>query len=264
MLSAVTSDLIGADRPGGFSYWWLRGGRDIEGATSRTHKLTPADADNATSVEVSCADGHGNAESVTSAESAAVRDGGAVQIGTEECERLRGVCGTECLDENDGDDALVRFGGTEILVRDVTVETLQDADLFQLGWCPTAPGGQTVPRAQGRAKGRFGVKMTCLSSLAAVAGVLVAAADVHSADRQLVSWTRRRWFARASDSRTCNQSASLSSDAGAPPANTDQRLRILYFSSKPMISFLARSLCSRWIRRASTASPPRMALRTAR
>ena len=71
-LTAVTSGISDADGLGTFSYQWLRGGVAIGGATSSTYTLGDADVGAKIRVRVSYTDGHGTAESVTSAETTAV------------------------------------------------------------------------------------------------------------------------------------------------------------------------------------------------
>jgi hypothetical protein len=71
-LTANTSALADADGLGPFSYQWRRGGVPIIGATASTYVLGDADVGTTISVIVSYTDGLGNAESVTSAATAAV------------------------------------------------------------------------------------------------------------------------------------------------------------------------------------------------
>ena len=73
----LTADVSGiADEDGldnaAFSYQWLAGGADIEGATGSTHTLPDADAGKAVRVRVSFTDDAGNEETLTSAATAAV------------------------------------------------------------------------------------------------------------------------------------------------------------------------------------------------
>src|SRR5262249_56975401 len=71
-LSAETSAISDADGLGAFSYQWLRDGATIGGATGGTYTLGDADVGTQISVRVSYTDGHGSAESLTSAQTAAV------------------------------------------------------------------------------------------------------------------------------------------------------------------------------------------------
>ena len=71
-LTAVTSGISDADGLGAFSYQWLRDGSTIGGATGSTYTLGDADVGAKISVRVSYTDGHSTAESLTSAETAAV------------------------------------------------------------------------------------------------------------------------------------------------------------------------------------------------
>ncbi len=72
VLTADTSGISDDDGLGAFSYQWLRGGVAIGGATASTYTLGDADVGNQISVRVSYTDGHSTAESVTSAQTAAV------------------------------------------------------------------------------------------------------------------------------------------------------------------------------------------------
>jgi hypothetical protein len=72
VLTADTSGLSDADGLGVFSYQWLRNGANIAGGTGSTYTLGDSDVGAQISVQVSYADGHGTAESVTSAQTAAV------------------------------------------------------------------------------------------------------------------------------------------------------------------------------------------------
>jgi hypothetical protein len=72
VLTADTSGISDADGLGAFSYQWLRGGVAIGGATAGTYTLGDADVGSQISVQVSYTDGQGTAESVTSAQTAAV------------------------------------------------------------------------------------------------------------------------------------------------------------------------------------------------
>ena len=71
-LTAVTTTIADADGLGAFSYQWKRGGTDISGATSSTYTLVQADVGSKITVIVSYTDGGSTAESLTSAETAAV------------------------------------------------------------------------------------------------------------------------------------------------------------------------------------------------
>jgi hypothetical protein len=71
-LSANTSALADLDGLGTFSYQWYAGGTAITGATGSTRILTLAEVGKAITVKASYTDGHGTAESVTSAATAAV------------------------------------------------------------------------------------------------------------------------------------------------------------------------------------------------
>ena len=71
-LTVVTSGISDADGLGAFSYQWLRNGSSISGATASTYTLSDADVGSQISIRVGYTDGHGTAESVTSAQTAAV------------------------------------------------------------------------------------------------------------------------------------------------------------------------------------------------
>ena len=71
-LTADVSGISDADGLGAFSYQWLRDGANIAGATSSTYTLGDADVGTQISVQVSYTDAHGTAESLTSAQTAAV------------------------------------------------------------------------------------------------------------------------------------------------------------------------------------------------
>ncbi|MCR8921440.1 DNA polymerase V family protein [Dasania sp. GY-MA-18] len=71
-LTANTSTLADKDGLGTYSYQWLRNGVAISGATSATYTLGDADVGKTIRVAVSYTDGSGNAESVSSAATAAV------------------------------------------------------------------------------------------------------------------------------------------------------------------------------------------------
>jgi CSLREA domain-containing protein len=72
VLSADTSGISDADGLGALSYQWLRNGSAIAGATNSTYTLGDADVGTQISVQVSYTDGQGTAESLTSAQTAAV------------------------------------------------------------------------------------------------------------------------------------------------------------------------------------------------
>ena len=72
-LTANTSAIADADGLGAFSYQWIRGTTtDISGATGSTYQPVAADVGQTLKVRVSWTDGGGNAESLTSAPTAAV------------------------------------------------------------------------------------------------------------------------------------------------------------------------------------------------
>ena len=71
-LTAVTSAIADPDSLGTFSYQWKRGGTNITGATSSTYTLVQDDVGETITVTVSWTDVGGTAESVTTAETAAV------------------------------------------------------------------------------------------------------------------------------------------------------------------------------------------------
>ena len=73
-LSASTSDISDADGmdDAGFAYQWIRGDRDISGATGSTYTAVAADEGERLKVRVSFTDDAGNAESLTSAATDAV------------------------------------------------------------------------------------------------------------------------------------------------------------------------------------------------
>ena len=72
VLTADASGITDIDGLGTFSYQWLRDGVAIAGATSSTYTLGDADVGTQISVQVSYADLNGTAESVNSAQTAAV------------------------------------------------------------------------------------------------------------------------------------------------------------------------------------------------
>ena len=77
MLTADTSGIADADGLGSFSYQWQRssdGGASWSnvGADAATYTLGDADVGNVIRVTVSYIDGHGTAESLTSAQSAVI------------------------------------------------------------------------------------------------------------------------------------------------------------------------------------------------
>ena len=82
VLSADTSGISDADGLGAFSYQWLRGGVAIAGATGSTYTLGDADVGAQISVQVSYTDGQGTAESLTSAQTAAVANVNDAPAGT--------------------------------------------------------------------------------------------------------------------------------------------------------------------------------------
>ena len=71
-LMADTSALVDADGLGAFSYQWLRGGVNIEGATAASYTLSQDDFGAQVSVSVSYTDGYGMLETITSESTAAV------------------------------------------------------------------------------------------------------------------------------------------------------------------------------------------------
>ena len=73
----LTADITGIADPDGltgvsYSYQWLAGGSDIQGATGSGHTLTSSEQGKTVQVRVSFTDDAGNAESLTSAATAAV------------------------------------------------------------------------------------------------------------------------------------------------------------------------------------------------
>jgi VCBS repeat-containing protein len=71
-LTADASGITDDDGLGAFSYQWLRDGAVIAGATNSTYTLGDADVGTQISVQVTYTDAHSTAESVTSAQTAAV------------------------------------------------------------------------------------------------------------------------------------------------------------------------------------------------
>jgi hypothetical protein len=71
-LTADTSGIADADGLGAFSYQWLRDGANIAGGTGSTYTLGDLDVGAKISVSVSYTDGHGTAESTTSAQTVPV------------------------------------------------------------------------------------------------------------------------------------------------------------------------------------------------
>ncbi len=67
VLTANTAGIADADGLGDFRYQWLRNGEPISGAAGATYALGDADVGQSISVTVSWSDGHGTAESLTSA-----------------------------------------------------------------------------------------------------------------------------------------------------------------------------------------------------
>ena len=72
VLTADTTGISDAEGLGAFSYQWLRNGGVIGGATSSTYTLGDADVGTQISVRVDYIDGNSTAESITSAQTAAV------------------------------------------------------------------------------------------------------------------------------------------------------------------------------------------------
>jgi hypothetical protein len=82
VLTADTSGISDADGLGAFSYQWLRRGTAIAGASASTYTLGDADVGTQISVQVSYTDGQGTAESLTSAQSAAIANVNDAPTGT--------------------------------------------------------------------------------------------------------------------------------------------------------------------------------------
>jgi hypothetical protein len=72
VLTAVTTGITDADGLGAFTYQWLRNGVTIGGATATTYTLSDLDVGTQISLQVDYTDGQGTAESLTSAQTAAV------------------------------------------------------------------------------------------------------------------------------------------------------------------------------------------------
>ena len=81
VLTADTLGISDADGLGAFSYQWYRDGVAIGGATGSTFTLDDADVGAQISVQVSYTDGHGTAESITSAQTGAVVNVNDVPVG---------------------------------------------------------------------------------------------------------------------------------------------------------------------------------------
>ena len=81
-LSAQTNGLSDEDGLGAFSYQWLRDGAAITGATAATYTLEQADVGAQISLQVGYTDGEGTAETVTSAQTAAVQNVNDAPTGT--------------------------------------------------------------------------------------------------------------------------------------------------------------------------------------
>ena len=79
-LTAVTSGIRDDDGLGTFGYQWLRDGTAISGATASTYILGGADVARNISVKVNYIDGHGTAETLTSAQTAAVANGSETRL----------------------------------------------------------------------------------------------------------------------------------------------------------------------------------------
>ena len=81
-LTAVTSALADPDGFGTFSYKWMSNGVDIVGATASTFIPAEAQVGKAITVTVSYTDGHGTAEHVTSAATAAIANVNDAPVGS--------------------------------------------------------------------------------------------------------------------------------------------------------------------------------------
>jgi Ca2+-binding RTX toxin-like protein len=110
-LTADTSRIRDPDGLGPFSYQWLRNGNAIGGATASSYTLDDADVGSQISLRVSYTDGHGTAESLTSASTTPVLNvnddpGGVPVISGTTTENQTLTAGTSSISDADGLGAL--------------------------------------------------------------------------------------------------------------------------------------------------------------
>jgi hypothetical protein len=161
VLTADTSGISDADGLGAFGYQWLRNGAAIVGATASTYTLADADVGAQISVQVSYTDAHGAAESVTSAQTAAVANVNDTPVG------VPAITGTVTEDQvltadtsgiSDA-DGLGAFGyqwlrnGAAIVGATASTYTLSDADVgaqisVQVSYTDAHGAAESVTSAQ--------------------------------------------------------------------------------------------------------------------
>jgi uncharacterized delta-60 repeat protein len=123
-LTADASGISDADGLGAFSYQWLRNGVAIAGATSTTYMLGDVDVGTQISVQVTYTDGHGTAESVTSAQTTPVTNVNdpAVIGGTD--------TGTVTEDVDPDTDGLLEVSGSLTIIDPDTGEAMFNTGVF--------------------------------------------------------------------------------------------------------------------------------------
>ncbi|MFW9606550.1 MAG: calcium-binding protein, partial [Pseudomonas sp.] len=125
----AANTLADVDGLGTVAYQWLADGKDISGATSSTFTLGQAQVGKAISVKASYTDGHGTAESKTSAsESVGLLFAGTatadVKSGTSGADNISGKAGNDLLSGLAGNDVLNGEAGNDTLVGGAGVDTL--------------------------------------------------------------------------------------------------------------------------------------------
>ncbi|KMK65711.1 nidogen-like domain-containing protein [Puniceibacterium sp. IMCC21224] len=116
-LSVNTSTIADEDGLGAFSFQWLRGGAEIAGANAAAYAPTLADVGQTIRVAVDYIDGQGTAESVLSANTAAIVNPNPDQniSGTEGNNTLEGGIGDDTIDGKGGDDSIDGAGGDDLV-----------------------------------------------------------------------------------------------------------------------------------------------------
>jgi Ca2+-binding RTX toxin-like protein len=117
----AANTLADPDGLGALSYQWKADGTNIDGATASSYVLTATEVGKVITVTASYTDGHGTAESATSAATVAIR---AANTTSDEGDFLSGGNGADSQSGGAGDDALNGGGGNDRLLGGEGSDTL--------------------------------------------------------------------------------------------------------------------------------------------
>ena len=112
---SASNTLVDDDGLGAISYHWQRDGADINGATGMTYTLGNADVGHTIDVVASYTDGHGSAESVTSAPTGAVAPHDLIITGSPGNDTLIGGAGNDTINGLGGSDTITGGLGDDVI-----------------------------------------------------------------------------------------------------------------------------------------------------